>query len=304
MMRCVLASRIGLTRELGDLFLYSIPEHLEVPTERLHDAALELGVPAPWLPKPVAPLSAFKRAAHLLGAQRANQLLGVGSAQKVMQTALYVREVPRQHYLRHVVKEIRRGADKPEYLTLGTVAFADGLHFTCTAIEPGLIHDFLELKHNLEERYKACLSSYVNKDLQRLMLRAMRHLQALPVRHSGGVFFIPLPHRTLLQRLARFLEHVGGEADTFIVYNTPREAERFAQKLHLVLQEEVQSTQSRIHEMRLQGYLPACRQRELRENLAYLQNLGKTYASILAADLAPAQATLRQAESVIQAATT
>lgn len=296
-----MAARTGPARELGDLFLYSIPLHLEIPTERFHEAARQCGIPGWWLPKPVAPLFAFKRAAHQLRAESAHQLLSLGSTKKVMQTAVYVREAPKQAYLRHVIKEIRRGADKPEYLTLGTVAYADGLHFTCTAQDPALVQEFDELKQRLEERYQACQSKYVNKDVQHLMLRAMRLLQALPVRNSGGVFFIPLLHRAPLHRLARFLDALGGESDTFIVHNTPLEAERLAAKLHHVIEADLHSAQGRIHELQLQGYIPACRLRHWRDNLAYLQALSKTYEGLLAADLAPAQAALQQTEDVLQA---
>lgn len=199
----VLANKIaveGAERPLGRLCWYTVPEGVRVDQLELTTAFNVAGVDPRYLPQPIRPVDAFRRATSDAERQR----LPV-PAEKGVFVNFLVREVARDKdsVTRQVVRETVDGNMKRlSYAVVAELSLdrESGGMETHTWLASPELADVLEQAGWLYEQYRNC---YSGDHVRRLIRTILHSMSPTAVRPSGGVYFVPEGYGDELAALSR-----------------------------------------------------------------------------------------------------
>lgn len=203
---------------LGDVFFYSIKWEWKWNAKEFQRLAAQHGLEK-WLPRQITETSAFKRATELLKEDKGSTAAG---DDLLIRTAIFVREAPGHHRLRHIVKETRRGREKPEHKHLGSIEYLTGKEVTNgqgpliftrdpAVVDGAEVAMFEDMKRRVKEVMRDCLENYTDRDLRNMVDRAVEAMCCIGVRNGGAIYFCPVEERATLKRVHDFLAAVGCE---------------------------------------------------------------------------------------------
>lgn len=189
----------------GRLCWYTVHDR-EISINELKEHYNIVGLPAEFLPKPVRPIDAFRRATTELEATRIpcgnNYFLNI-----------LVREVKTDFkvVIRHIVKELLDSKNvRLQYSVTGEIVFERETNkiYTRAFTDDTIIKDLLIKAEELYNKYK---ESYDGSHIRRLVRDILYRLNPVIVRPSGGVYFVPEKHAETLLKLKKLIQMIGSE---------------------------------------------------------------------------------------------
>lgn len=198
---------------LGRLCWYTVHDK-EVSINELKEHYSIVGLPAEFLPKPVRPIDAFRRATTELEATRIpcgnNYFLNI-----------LIREVKTDPKvaIRHIVKEIVDSKNvRLQYSVTGEIVFERETNKICTRAftDDTITKDLLIKAEELYNKYK---ENYDGSHIRRLVRDILYRLNPVIVRPSGGVYFVPEEHAETLLKLKKLIQLLGSEFFTIPLIN-------------------------------------------------------------------------------------
>lgn len=204
--------------QLGDVFWFSIRSDWECVAEDMRALWAKHHLHDAWLPREITETSAFKRATELLKEERGKVDDEADDDTVVVRHSVFVRDAPGEHRLRHIVKETRKGRDKPKFTPLGTMEYdaktgdPKDLHVVYTlddnVADPALKREFEDMKVRVKATMQHCMQHYTDRDLRNMLDRAVENLHCIPLTR-GALFFCPIGYRGILANLQAFMKEVG-----------------------------------------------------------------------------------------------
>lgn len=220
---------------LGYLVWYSVSE-VKITQEELQKLALNANLPEKYLPAPIRPVDAYRRAT--------SEVQGVLRSSNEITESLMVREVcaDKESVVRHIVKET---ADK-QNKTLSYQEKCGTLVYDRES-ESLVAGDFTDPDaESAAERAKALFDIYrryyTSDHVRRMIKSVLSECQALPLRPSGAVYFIPKKYEQEIQSLGDFVKNLPDEAVEFHkmpVVDMEEQRQMLEQKLRTYIEAEV-----------------------------------------------------------------
>lgn len=326
------APQAATQKTLVHQFFYSIPDLLEIPTQHLEALANACGLDQRLLPREIREASAFKRAVESLQKNKTEQV-GSGDSAINVCTSISVVPVPDEPRMRHIEKKTRRGstsqatkkeATKPETTVIGSIEYdaTEGLIFHCEAVDLSEIRDFEAMEQEVRASFQHCMTHYSDRDIRNIMTRALRDLNAVTFRGSGGVFVCPVESSGKLDSLVSFLEGLetirlgtvtginkpkdGSEEKEVEIFSVPlaneaRVVARVAKCLISTILRECDVIERKAEAWMMdEDGIPLGRLKEMEANLRYIEGLHETYDGFLGANLGQATQRLQRASGVVK----
>jgi len=186
---------------LGNLLWFTVSD-LEVLRTDLVKLVQHSGVPEKYIPAPIRPTDAFRRATSEVG--------GVINSVGDETTVLMVREVlsDEESVVRHMILEIRDKKNiRLSYNQVGTIIFDRRTETMITSASDNSAQIAAVKAKMLFDRYR----DYYGADhIRRMVKTVLDDCQAVGVRPSGGVYFVPRQYESTARALSSLIKTLPG----------------------------------------------------------------------------------------------
>lgn len=191
---------------LGRILWYTISE-LRVTYGQLETAFQNAGIDEKYLPKPISPRDAFRRATKIAEAKR----IKLDSDRYLN---LLVREVKmtNDEIVRQLVREVVDSKNvRLEYLPVVNMKLESDVKFTAEPIvDRSNLYDNESLALlKVENEYDRCKDNYDGRQVRNLVQTILSKCDPVAVRPSGGVYFTPEKFADTVQALAVFVKELS-----------------------------------------------------------------------------------------------
>lgn len=200
-----------LADPLGYLAWYTIHNNLRVSRQDLEDRFGECGIGTMFLPNPIQPADAFRRATSRV--ERTNLPV---PGHKGLRVNLLVREVSSDadRVVRHLVRELVDSNNvRLAYETVGQfILYRTGGHMYSFDLGGSAAEE--EVRPVLEQAealYKDLRVNYEGEHLRRSVQLMLSDMRVTAVRPSGGVYFVPASQKEKLDRLGALMKVLDQE---------------------------------------------------------------------------------------------
>ena len=188
---------------LGNLVWFSVSD-MEILRDDLVKLAVNVGLPENYVPSPIRPSDAFRRATSEIG--------GVLRAGEEITEVLMVREVlsAEDRVVRHLIKETRDKKNvqlnyekigeitfEREWGTMSTTAFTD-------EAKPAL--------HKAKVQYNKYRDYFVGDHLRKMIKTVLGECQAVGVRPAGAVYFTPATYEGTVKAMNSLVKMLPGNS--------------------------------------------------------------------------------------------
>jgi DNA-directed RNA polymerase subunit H (RpoH/RPB5) len=194
---------------LGRLCWYTVPEDIWVSRDELERKFQDCGLKPEWMPKPIRPSDAFRRASALL--QRKN----IEIVKDELYANILVREVAssREEIERHLIWETVDSSQKHlSYRRVATLRLEKAAGNTASAVaELAAPAEVMYGCDHFGETYDHCLTHYDGNGIRKCVGQIVYALMATAVRPSGAVYFVPEKYARDLSRMGRLTKELGAE---------------------------------------------------------------------------------------------
>jgi len=186
---------------LGNLLWFSVSD-LEILRDELVKLVQHSGVPEKYIPAPIRPTDAFRRATSEVG--------GVINSVGDETTVLMVREVlsDEERIVRHVILERR---DKKQlrlsYDQIGSIEFDRSTETIIASASEDSSRAAAVKSKMLFDRYR---DFYGADHIRRMLKTVLDDCQAVGVRPSGGVYFVPRQYESTAKALSSLIKTLPG----------------------------------------------------------------------------------------------
>lgn len=288
---------------LGQLTWYSIHD-VEATRQEIVDRLDRSGLTRSFVPRPILPVDAFRRATSELETRRQPRQDGTFVNLLAREVAADRKEVVR-HLVREVVDSDNQRLSYTEIAKIRLDKRMDGISIQSMVPLVDLESDAL---HEVSGRYARYLDTYQSRHLRELVLDILKTFLPVAVRPSGGVYFVPKERADDLDKLGTFVRSFsgselwavpvvdGGDTRRMIAHSVDRSVEDVAQRLV----EQLRQTLAR------RGAVGLAEQRGAVEELQRLQTLTGRYEALLEEKMSTARANLeaaaRQVRCLLEAA--
>jgi len=188
---------------LGNLVWFSVSD-LDILREDLVKLAQHASLPEKYVPAPIRPTDAFRRATSEVG--------GVINAGGDQTTVLMVREVlsDEERVVRHLIKEVRDKKNvRLSYDQVGVIEFDRRAEAVTGAAYEDSAKSAVAKAKKLFDRYR----DYYGADhIRRMLKAALDDCQAVGVRPSGGVYFVPRQYEKTAKALSSLIKTLPGNS--------------------------------------------------------------------------------------------
>lgn len=190
---------------LGHLLWYTVPEQ-DITREKIKNAIVTAGIDQKYVPMPISPRDAFRRATRIPVPRGAEK------------TAYLIREVGIENgVLRHIVREQKvdrsSGGRRLEYRPLAALQITDD--------NPSVNVDILDYSEMDDEcrriidqvrtRYDITRDHYDASAIRRMVQQILSSCKPIAVRPSGGVHFVPQKYEATVYAVAELFPKIAGE---------------------------------------------------------------------------------------------
>ncbi len=194
---------------LGRLCWYTVPEDIWVSRDELERRFKASGLKEEWLPNPIRPSDAFRRASALL------QKKNIEIVKDELYANILVREVAsnREEIERHLIWETVDSSQKHlSYRQVATLRLEKTAGNTASAIAE--LAAPAEVSYSCDhfgETYDHCLAHYDGNGIRKCVSQIVYALMATAVRPSGAVYFVLEKYAEELSRMGRLTKELGAE---------------------------------------------------------------------------------------------
>lgn len=194
---------------LGHLLWFTITD-LRVTLEQLQEAFRQVGLDEAYLPKPINPRDAFRKATSKAEVK-------AYPLEEGKRLNLLVREVKcdKDLLIRQVVREVVDAKNvRLEYLPIANLRLM-GNQGEKVEVVPFIARDNLypaerSVLGSIEADYEAEKVSYNGQNVRDLIMRVLRNCHPVAVRPSGGVYFIPEAYEATVESLKALVRLLNG----------------------------------------------------------------------------------------------
>lgn len=193
---------------LGRLCWYTVPEDIWVSRGELVKQFRETGLKEKWLPNPIRPSDAFRRASARIQAKN------IEIEKDKLYANILVREVTtnRKEIERHVIWEtVDADQKRLSYRQVAKLRLDKDTN-TVSAITELAAPEQVEFEcSRFAEVYNYCLSHYDGNGIRKCVSQVISCLMATAVRPSGAVYFVPEKYATDLAALGKVIKSLEAE---------------------------------------------------------------------------------------------
>lgn len=193
---------------LGRLCWYTIPEAISVSRSDLEREFQKAGLREGWLPRPIRPSDAFRRASALL--QRKN----IEVVKDEVYANVLVREVSsnREEIERHIIWETVDSTEKHlSYRQVATLRLEKAGDTVTANTELGVSSEVAQGCDGFGESFSRCLENYDGNGVRKCVGEIVHQLMATVVRPSGAVYFVPEKKAEDLGRMGSLIKNLGAD---------------------------------------------------------------------------------------------
>ena len=188
---------------LGNLVWFSVSD-MEILRDDLVKLAANVGLPEQYVPAPIRPSDAFRRATSEIG--------GILKAGEDMTEVLMVREVlsAEDRIVRHVIKEVRDKKNvRLNYEQIGAIEFDRKWETMTTIAITDEANSALNKAKVLYSRYH---DYFVGDHIRKLIKTALSDCQAVGVRPAGAVYFTPAYYEPTIKAMNSLVKSLPGSS--------------------------------------------------------------------------------------------
>lgn len=181
-------------------------------------------------------------------------------------------------------------------LTTTTVTSTDGTKERQATTHVSTPHPMAE---KILAEWKRLQGSFTASEIRRAITSLMRHLAAVSLRDSGGVYFVPAPHTETALALARVVNSIGNSSfDILPVHHTEIGDAALARAAARSVSDEIADLQKEVAEFVAEAPRAGVLQRRLQ---AYddLRNRVRLYKDLLGLEAADLDASIGKLESAV-----
>lgn len=225
---------------LGDLFWYSVAEDIDVERDELINMFADLGISEEFLPNPIRPAHAFKRATSALQENR----IEITEDRSRFANLIIEDVVLRGDVVRHLVQvivdqeNVRLGYDEvASYKFLSDTAEIDFKVIQHSVVSQVLEEKILNTKNILAQLYPKFCNVYNGRAIREVVKNILDSTNPTAVRPSGALYFVPYFHNDILFKLERLLNLLSEKTDktvdchTVELYDAEKHRKMLAEKL-------------------------------------------------------------------------
>lgn len=192
-----------MNNTLGNLVWFSVSD-MEILRDELVKLAVTVGLPEKYVPAPIRPSDAFRRATSEIG--------GVLRSNEEMTEVLMVREVlsAEERVVRHLIKEVRDKKNvRLHYEKIGEIEFERQWETISTL---ALTDEAKPALHKAKVLYSKYRDYFISDHIRRLIKVALGDCQAVGVRPAGAVYFTPAAYEPTIKALNLLVKTLPGNA--------------------------------------------------------------------------------------------
>ncbi|CVK18412.1 DUF6744 family protein [Sporomusa sphaeroides] len=210
---------------LGNLVWFSVSD-MEILRDDLVNLAANVGLPEKYVPAPIRPSDAFRRATSEVG--------GVLRAGEEITEVLMVREVlsSEERVVRHMIKEVRDKKNvRLNYEQIGEIEFERQWGSIKTT---ALSDEAMPALRKAEMQYNKYRDYFVGDHLRKMIKTVLGECQAIGVRPAGAVYFTPAVHAgtvKAMNSLVKLLPGNNAEMHCLPVINAIEQKQMLEEKL-------------------------------------------------------------------------
>ena len=191
---------------LGRILWFSITE-TRISYEQLKTAFENADIDKKYLPKPICVKDAFRRASKIAEAKRIR-------LDKNCYLNLLVREVKNAdgEMIRQLVREVVDSKTvQSEYVPVANMVLENDKDFDAYKLPgvPALLQEEKTALINVEAEFDRCKSNYNGRGIRELIQKILNDMDPIPVRPSGGVYFIPERFVAVVEALSEFVSEIS-----------------------------------------------------------------------------------------------
>jgi hypothetical protein len=187
---------------------YTIPEAISVSRSDLEREFRKVGLREDWLPRPIRPSDAFRRASALL--ERKN----IEVVKDQIYANVLVREVSsnREEIERHLIWETVDSEQKRlAYRKVATLRLDKGSDAVSMEMELAAPAEVISGCDGFSESFSHCLENYDGNGVRKCVGEIVHQLMATAVRPSGAVYFVPEKKAEDLARMGSLIKDLGAD---------------------------------------------------------------------------------------------
>ncbi|MCM3716280.1 hypothetical protein M3202_19740 [Alkalihalobacillus oceani] len=230
----------------GYLCWYSVSEGL-YNREQIRDSLHKSGLADSFMPKRIRPADAFRRATKLIekNSQMEDEKTGIVDQ-------YLIRHVTSSNTItqRNIVRERRdsQGRSLHYNSSAGILVFnKDNEDFLIEQTENDHVRDLAEFA---KSQYEIFLNHHNGGAIRNMTLNILKQMAPLPVRPSGGIYFVPVKYEEMLKKVVEFLKYLetsggnGGEGFMVPLINTEDNKDMLRSKIDAHLQTTLERCQA------------------------------------------------------------
>lgn len=206
---------------LGRILWFTVSE-MRVSADQLKAAFQNAGIDEKYLPKPISPRDAFRRATKVAEAKRIK-------LDNDRYLNLLVREVKMSddEIVRQLVREVVDSKNvRLEYLPVANMKLVNDTDFITEPIVPrhDLYNDEDIALLKVENEFDRCKDNYNGRHVRELVQNILNGCRPVAVRPSGGVYFVPEEFADAVQALSNMIRELSQysiDAERSRMYHVP-----------------------------------------------------------------------------------
>jgi hypothetical protein len=188
------------TSIIGYLTWYSIGDDL-YDREDLRKGLLTNGIKEKYLPNPIRPVDAFKRATKAVELSGFKEDASASEYRNFIVRDVVNKGDKQQRNI--VVEKVNQDGERLDYDSEGAKMFFDKKNEQFTFVANDMTA--YELAEEAQKHYEMYLKAHNGAVVRASVVNYLNGLSPTPVRPSGGVYFVPVQHGENLRKIVRFV---------------------------------------------------------------------------------------------------
>lgn len=220
---------------LGYLVWYSIWD-ADISRDNLYVLLSQYGLDE-FIPRPINPGDAFRRATNTIEQRGVSSYLeGVTENYLVREVCSNKDEIIRHIVVEYVDKKNQSLSYEPEMAVLKFDRASGDI--TCSSNS----NRAYELAEKVKDVFPKCLTHYNGRHIREMVCNILLSLRPIPVRPTGGVYYVPKGHEDRLNNLISLVKEIGeSEAHKVPLIDSAENKDMVRQKLNDHIKEAMQA---------------------------------------------------------------
>lgn len=261
---------------LGFVFWYSVTSEAEVTRVELENQFKELDIDEAWLPNPIRPSDAFRRATKEIQ-RRKVQTSDPGKFQNFLVREVFSDNTAIQRNI--VIETVDQSGKRLNYDAKAAVMTLtkDNNDFSISSEH----NTARELANEAKQRFNKYIDYYSAQQIRIMINKYLSSLAPTPVRRNGGIYFIPKSFSKELNKLLLLCDFLQSEGVSIPLQDTSDNKNMVLSKLEY----EIKDVLERCQELSTQDNLKKQLYKDGIEEARRIANIYKEYKENLSIDV-------------------